>query len=112
MTTLASRPRESRACNTETAHVAALMDQRDTSTGGITMQQSTGLFRNATALGASLGAAALAITLLAPTAAVAQQKFITIGTGGITGVYYAVGGAICRLVNKDRAKTGYRCSVE
>jgi TRAP transporter TAXI family solute receptor len=27
-------------------------------------------------------------------------------------VYYAVGGAICRLVNKDRAKTGIRCSVE
>jgi uncharacterized protein len=45
-------------------------------------------------------------------AAVAQQKFITIGTGGVTGVYYAVGGAICRLVNKDRAKTNLRCSVE
>ena len=34
--------------------------------------------------------------------ATAQQKFITIGTGGVTGVYYAVGGAICRLLNKDR----------
>ena len=45
-------------------------------------------------------------------AAFAQQKFITIGTGGVTGVYYAVGGAICRLVNKDRAKTNVRCSVE
>jgi TRAP transporter TAXI family solute receptor len=42
----------------------------------------------------------------------AQQKFITIGTGGVTGVYYAVGGSICRLVNKDRAKTNLRCSVE
>ncbi len=50
--------------------------------------------------------------MLAPTGAVAQQKFVTIGTGGVTGVYYAVGGAICRLVNKDRAKTGIRCSVE
>jgi len=56
---------------------------------------------------------ALAIVLLAPApAAFAQQKFITIGTGGVTGVYYAVGGAICRLVNKDRAKTNLRCSVE
>ena len=25
---------------------------------------------------------------------------------------YAAGGAICRLVNKDRAKHGIRCSVE
>jgi hypothetical protein len=44
--------------------------------------------------------------------AAAQQKFITIGTGGITGVYYAVGGAVCRLMNKDRQTTGIRCSVE
>lgn len=40
------------------------------------------------------------------------QEFITIGTGGVTGVYYPTGGAICRLVNKDRARHGIRCSVE
>src|SRR5512146_1680873 len=61
---------------------------------------------------APLAAAALAATLLAPQPVLAQQKFVTIGTGGVTGVYYAVGGAICRLVNKDRAKHGIRCSVE
>jgi hypothetical protein len=49
---------------------------------------------------------------LASAPAVAQQKFVTIGTGGVTGVYYAAGGALCRLVNKDRAKHGIRCSVE
>lgn len=40
------------------------------------------------------------------------QSFVTIGTGGVTGVYYPTGGAICRLVNKDRKKHGVRCSVE
>lgn len=49
---------------------------------------------------------------LAASPAQAQTEFVTIGTGGVTGVYYAVGGAICRLMNKDRADTGIRCSVE
>ncbi|MCG8358404.1 MAG: TAXI family TRAP transporter solute-binding subunit [Kiloniellales bacterium] len=42
----------------------------------------------------------------------ADQKFISIGTGGVTGVYYPTGGAICRLVNKGRKEHGVRCSVE
>jgi TRAP transporter TAXI family solute receptor len=53
-------------------------------------------------------AAALAISAQAATA----QDFVSIGTGGVTGVYYPTGGAICRLVNKDRKDHGIRCSVE
>jgi uncharacterized protein len=59
----------------------------------------------------ALTAAAFALALSAAPSA-AQQRFVTIGTGGVTGVYYAVGGAICRLMNKDRQKHGIRCSVE
>lgn len=42
----------------------------------------------------------------------ADQQFISIGTGGVTGVYYPTGGAICRLVNKSRKEHGIRCAVE
>lgn len=42
---------------------------------------------------------------------VQAQEFITIGTGGVTGVYYPTGGSICRLVNKSRKEHGIRCSV-
>jgi len=51
-----------------------------------------------------------AATLMAPAAM--AEEFITIGTGGVTGVYYPTGGAICRLVNKGRRDHGVRCSVE
>ncbi|HHS89550.1 MAG TPA: TAXI family TRAP transporter solute-binding subunit [Rhodobacteraceae bacterium] len=56
-----------------------------------------------------LAAAALAVSAQTATA---QQQFVSIGTGGVTGVYYPTGGAICRLVNKNRKEHGIRCSVE
>jgi TRAP transporter TAXI family solute receptor len=64
------------------------------------------------ATNASVAAAALMAMASFSVPAVAQQKFVTVGTGGVTGVYYAVGGAVCRLMNKNRAETGLRCSVE
>ena len=41
-----------------------------------------------------------------------DYEFVSIGTGGITGVYYPTGGAVCRLLNKERKQHGIRCSVE
>jgi len=63
-----------------------------------------------TKLRTSLMGAGLAAMLSA--APVQAQTFVTIGTGGVTGVYYPTGGSICRLVNKDRKEHGIRCSVE
>ncbi|MDH4114842.1 MAG: TAXI family TRAP transporter solute-binding subunit [Burkholderiaceae bacterium] len=60
----------------------------------------------------ALVAAFVATTALPQAASAQQQRFITVGTGGVTGVYYPAGGAICRLVNRDRAKHNLRCSVE
>ena len=59
------------------------------------------------ALAASVGLAAGSMSVSAQ-----EQRFVTIGTGGVTGVYYPAGGAICRLVNMDRKEHGIRCSVE
>ncbi|GAB0153424.1 MULTISPECIES: TAXI family TRAP transporter solute-binding subunit [Marinobacterium] len=64
-----------------------------------------------TLISAAMAAGVMAAGLTAPTTASAES-FITIGTGGVTGVYYPTGGAICRLVNKDRSEHGIRCSVE
>ncbi len=54
----------------------------------------------------------LAGALVCVGTATAAQEFISIGTGGVTGVYYPTGGAICRLVNKNRKEHGFRCSAE
>ncbi|MEO0361321.1 MAG: TAXI family TRAP transporter solute-binding subunit [Pseudomonadota bacterium] len=56
----------------------------------------------------ALFAAAAALT---SQMAVAQERFITIGTGGQTGVYYVVGQSICRLVNRGSADHGLKCTA-
>lgn len=65
------------------------------------------LTRLAAAIVVAIGTSIASVSFVA-----AQQQFISIGTGGVTGVYYPTGGAICRLVNKDRKEHGIRCSVE
>jgi TRAP transporter TAXI family solute receptor len=42
----------------------------------------------------------------------AKTQYVTIGTGGITGVYYPTGGAIAKIVNKKRDTYNIRCTVE
>ena len=58
----------------------------------------------------------LAIFFLGLSVAVvyAQTKptFVTIGTGGITGVYYPTGGAIAKMVNRGKKKHHIRAVVE
>ena len=65
-------------------------------------QITTALATAGLLLGATLSTATMA----------AEKTYVSIGTGEVTGVYYPTGGAICRLVNKNRKETGIRCSVE
>lgn len=53
--------------------------------------------------------AALAASL--PGMVQAQDKFVTIGTGGQTGVYYVAGQSICRFLNRDTANHGIKCNA-
>jgi TRAP transporter TAXI family solute receptor len=68
---------------------------------------------------ALLGFAAVGLLFLSPGESLAQgKKFISIGTGGPTGVYFVVGQSICRQVHREAAegrkkgrKHGIRCSA-
>ncbi|MCG8337522.1 MAG: TAXI family TRAP transporter solute-binding subunit [Proteobacteria bacterium] len=42
----------------------------------------------------------------------AKYKYVTIGTGGVTGVYYPTGGAIAKMVNVKKKQYGIRATVE
>jgi len=59
-----------------------------------------------------LGAITAGLMAIGGSAIAQEQQFVSIGTGGVTGVYYPTGGAICRLVNKSRKEHGIRCAVE
>jgi TRAP transporter TAXI family solute receptor len=56
-----------------------------------------------------LAAAMLTAGMLWAGPTLAKPTVITIGTGGKTGVYYAVGSAICRLVNRARKSMNVVC---
>lgn len=54
----------------------------------------------------------LAGSLAIAGSAMAKDTFVTIGTGGITGVYYPTGGAIAKIINAKRSTYHVRASVE
>ncbi|MGI9506074.1 MAG: TAXI family TRAP transporter solute-binding subunit [Geminicoccaceae bacterium] len=56
---------------------------------------------------------ALAAGLAVAGASVSAQAetFVTIGTGGQTGVYYVVGQSICKLVNRGQADHNIKCTA-
>jgi len=56
-------------------------------------------------------AVAMATTFGAASAVAADQRYVTIGTGGQTGVYYVVGQSICRLVNRGTEEHGVKCTA-
>ncbi len=60
---------------------------------------------------AALAPALVATTLFSTAASAVEEKYITIGTGGQTGVYYVVGQSICRLVNRGTAEHGVKCTA-
>ncbi|MEE4376359.1 MAG: TAXI family TRAP transporter solute-binding subunit [Candidatus Competibacteraceae bacterium] len=54
---------------------------------------------------------ATALAAVSTTVLAAEEKFITIGTGGQTGVYYVVGQSICKLVNRGEEEHGIKCTA-
>lgn len=65
-------------------------------------------FSTAAFSGALLAAAAFASPAMAQEE---DEQFITIGTGGQTGVYYVVGQSVCRLVNRGSDDHNIRCNA-
>ncbi|NRG19974.1 TAXI family TRAP transporter solute-binding subunit [Rhizobiales bacterium] len=52
-----------------------------------------------------------AVVALGAQSAMAQETFVTIGTGGQTGVYYVVGQSICKLVNRGSSEHNIKCTA-
>ncbi len=66
-------------------------------------------------LAVSLVAAMAVVCAFAPGGEAASADVpdtVTIATGNVGGVYYPVGGALCKLVNENTAEHGISCTVE
>ena len=65
-----------------------------------------------------IASSAIFFSFIIPTSTVNAAEFISIGTGGPTGVYFVVGNSVCRMVHKEAAegrksgrKHGLRCAA-
>ena len=65
-----------------------------------------------TFIGLIMAALFVGTALLAAAPVSAATEFVTIGTGGVTGVYYPTGGAIAKIVNDKRDVYNIRATVE
>ena len=54
----------------------------------------------------------LAFAVISTDSSVLARKFITIGTGAVTGVYYPTGEAISRMINNKSGQYGIKATVE
>lgn len=52
------------------------------------------------------------ILIASSSVALAKDKYVSIGTGGISGVYYPTGGAICFLLNQVRGIDNIHCDIK
>ncbi len=55
-------------------------------------------------------AAGIVVSSMFTAGTATAETFVTIGTGGQTGVYYVVGGSICKLVNRGTKTHDIKCT--
>ncbi|WP_346796179.1 TAXI family TRAP transporter solute-binding subunit [Halomonas sp. Bachu 37] len=60
---------------------------------------------------AAFSGALIAAATFASPAVAQEERYITIGTGGQTGVYYVVGQSVCRMVNRGSDDHNIRCNA-
>jgi len=70
-----------------------------------------GFVRFLAAVGLTMGSVALADDAT-PAAPAGKPHMIAIGSGEVGGAYYPEAGAVCRMVNRNRAQHGIHCLVE
>jgi TRAP transporter TAXI family solute receptor len=77
----------------------------------ITNKEADNMMKLKSAFTASVLAAGVMLAGAVQNVSAAEPTYVTIGTGGQTGVYYVVGQSICRLVNRGADDHGIKCTA-